>query len=547
MKRFFTIVFGVLAVALVLTRLSEPDSRSELPVIYWMIDPAPVRGQHIRLFENWQVKNGHCTEHVLKTPAQVETFRGRRWTEVVATCIRESNDQGAAVLDGTITAAQLPVTIRVPKCELRLNPATAGGYNATSKRLTEAVSGVASEIMEIYDSSVLFMASGGMAADVTDDARRLGFSTDKTYAGLEGNLTYNGRQYSFPRSAYTYMLFVNKDTFARFGQPLPPKRWSIEEFEARGKAFMAAANPPGERRKHFFVNQMSWIELMQTMGLDIYNETMTRCVFNDPRAVRALALYKKWRDVDHLMPSDAELESLSTGAGGWGAQLELFANGTYAMARGGRWSLMGYRRFEKPVQMAVVEPPNGGLPYSTLYCGKPIIYAGGKQKNRDLATLFLAFYASEDYSMQIARDADGLPPVPEYTQTEEFVRPAAYTNEWGCHEMFAENAINHGVGAAQNPFVDSAALHGVLQISDRVLAGQATPEEVAREIEERTNRRIDLAVNEDPKLLAKYKEACKIQELIEQYRREERPVPREWVTNPFHRYVYERNGWLEKN
>lgn len=61
----------VLAIALVITNWLGPEMRSEVPIIYWVIDPAPARGEHIRLFELWQIKNGHCTEHVLRTPADV--------------------------------------------------------------------------------------------------------------------------------------------------------------------------------------------------------------------------------------------------------------------------------------------------------------------------------------------------------------------------------------------------------------------------------------------------------------------------------------------
>ncbi|MDA0323620.1 MAG: hypothetical protein O2923_13025 [Verrucomicrobia bacterium] len=117
MKKLFATAFIVLAAALGITRWTEPDLRSEVPIIYWVIDPAPVRGEHIRLFELWQIKAGHCTEHRLATPADVEAFRARRWSPVIATAIREGNEIGSALLDGTLPADRLPVTIRVPKTE----------------------------------------------------------------------------------------------------------------------------------------------------------------------------------------------------------------------------------------------------------------------------------------------------------------------------------------------------------------------------------------------------------------------------------------------
>jgi len=542
MKTLFATILVALAAALLLTRLSEPDLRSEVPIIYWVIDPAPVRGEHIRLFELWQVKNGHCTEHRLTTSAEVEAFRQRRWSPVIAAAIREGNEQGGAVLDGTITTDRLPVTIRVPKTEMRLDAAS----NDMSKKIVQSVSGIAGDVMEVYaDGNVQFMAKGGLAADVTEDAKRLGFPPEATYLGLEAAMTYNGRQYSFPRNPNTTMYWVNKETFAWFGQPLPPKRWSIEEFEERGKAFVAAANPPGERRKHFFVSGVNWVGLLRTLGVDVFNETMTRCVLDDPRTARAMALVHKWTEEDHLIPTSADRASFATQSGGWGGGPgQLFANGSFAMLASGRYQLMQFRRFEKPIQLAVVEPPNGGIPCNGLYSGEAIVYRGSK--HLDLAKLFLAFYASEDYSLQIVRDGDGLPPIPKYTQTEEFLRPAAYTNEWGCHEVLAENAIEHGVADSFSPFIEyRSGMQCIWMASDGVWVERTTPEDAAHDMTERVNRKIDLTVKDNPRLLAQYEEACKTQERIEQYRSEGRPAPRAWVTNPYHRYVYERTGGLE--
>ena len=76
------------------TRLSEPELHSEVPIIYWVIDPAPVRAEHIRLFELWQIKNGHCTEHRIMNVAELDAFRRRKWSPVIATAIREGNEKG---------------------------------------------------------------------------------------------------------------------------------------------------------------------------------------------------------------------------------------------------------------------------------------------------------------------------------------------------------------------------------------------------------------------------------------------------------------------
>lgn len=542
MKSLFAIALVALAAALLLTHWSEPDLRSEVPILYWVIDPAPVRSEHIRLFELWQIKSGHCTEHRVSTPAEADTFRRRHWSPVIAQAIREGNAAGGVLLDGTLAASALPVTIRVPRAELRLDAAS----NDMSKKLIQGVSGVAGDVMEVYgDGNVQYMASGGLVADVTEDAKRLGFAPDATYPAMESAITYNGRQFSFPRNPVTMMLWVNKETFAKYGQPLPPKRWTVEEFEARGKDFVAAANPQGQRRMVFFADYVDLFSLRRTFGIDVFNETMTRCVLDDPRTVRAYALMYKWTEEDHLFPNSADRASFATQAAGWGGGSgQLFANGNFGMLYSGRYQLMQLRQFEKPLQLAVVEPPHGGFPCNNFFSGQATVYRGSR--HLDLAKLFLAFYASEDYSMQIVKDGDGLPPIPKYTQTEEFLHPKAYTNEWGCHEVLAENAIRDAISGTFSPFVQyGVVMQSEWTVSSAVSAGRLSPEAAAREVAGRINRQINLSLADNPGLRKRYDEACAIQSRIEAYRKEGRRVPAAWVTNPYHQRVYRMNEWLE--
>ena len=543
MKSLFTIALIVLGAALLLTRWSEPDMRSDVPVLYWVIDPAPVRAEHIRLFHRWQIDSGNCTEHELKDSADVESFRHRRWSPGIAQTIREGNDQGAAILDGTVPSARLPLTVRVPKAELRLDAAS----NDMSKKLIQGVSGVAGDIMEAYGSGgVQYLASGGLVADLTDDARRLGFGPEMTYPALQPAFSYEGRQYAFPRNPNTEMYWVNKDTFARYGQPLPPRRWTIEEFEARGKAFVAAANPEGQRRTAFFADRVDIFQMRRSLGLDVFNETLTRCVLDDERCARIYALILKWVEVDHILPSNADRASFSTQAGGWGSLTgQLFANGTIGLLLSGRYQLMQFRNLT-PLPLAVVEPPNGGFPNTSFGSGEATVYRGSKYP--ELAVLFLAFYASEAYSMQIVRDGDGLPPIPKYTLTGEYLYPADYTNEWGCHEVFATDALHNAIVTSFSPFVQAGVVERYeWMMLGAVLAGRMTPGTAAREIADRINREIELAVEENPGLQVEYEVACSVQERIEQYRRDDRPVPAAWVRNPFLQRVYTEHGWLERD
>ncbi len=542
MKLLFAGAIVVLAAALAITRWSEPEMRSEVPVIYWVIDPAPVRAEHIRLFHLWQLKSGHFSQHRLSSPEDVETFRRRRWSAAMRKAIIEGNDLGAAVLAGTLPAASLPLSLRVPKVEMRLDAAS----NDMSKKLIQGVSGVAGDVMELYgNGGVQYLASGGLLADLTEDAQRLGFGPEVTYPALAPAITYNGRQYSFPRNPNTTLYWVNKETFARHGQPLPPRRWTFEEFEARGKAFVAAANPPGERRTVFFANWVDIFQVHRSLGLGQFNETMTRCILDDPRCAQAFALIYKWVYEDRLLPSSADLASFATQAGGGAPAGQLFANGNFAMLLSGRYQLMQFRQLE-PIELAVVELPHGGFPCSSFSSGQGTVYRGSRHP--ELAKLFMAFYASEEYSMQIVGDGDGLPPIPRYTQTEAYLRPAEYPNEWGCHEVFADDALHNGIAVSYSPFVQTETVTNLqYQMCGAVLAKRATPADAARELAARVNREIDLTIQESPKLRAQYEQAVKLQARIDAYRRDGRPVPASWIADPFQRRLYQARGWLEES
>jgi len=99
------------------------------------------------------------------------------------------------------------------------------------------------------------------------------------------------------------------------------------------------------------------------------------------------------------------------------------------MFRCGRYGLIQLREFSlerrkdnRPaLQLAVSEPPHGGFPNTSTGTRAAAVYKGGK--HRDLAKYFLAYLASEDYNMNIVRDADALPPNPAVTKSEAYLRP----------------------------------------------------------------------------------------------------------------------------
>jgi len=487
MKFFLGISLLCLVLASVITYKLMPEAKSKLPILYWVTDPNPARELQIDIFHKWLEKNGY------------------------------------------------------PRFELRVDAANCDA----SKIVVQGVSGVAGDIIDYGGGNQIdFYTSVGLLEDVTDDAKKLGFGLEKTYPTIGDDITVQGRQYVFPCNVSANLLWINKATFEKYGQPIPPSRWTVEDFEKAGKAFVEKANEGRKQREVFFVNSINNENLLHSLGLDYFNETLTACVLDDRRYVKTLKLQYKWMYEDHLIPTGAEQSSFDTQSGYGGPIFQMFNNGNYAMIGSGRYALIQFRKFGN-MNLAVTEPPHLGYPVAGIMARSSGVYAAGK--NRKLAKYFLAYLASEDYNMNIVMDADSLPPNPVFTKREEFLKPKKYPNEWGCHEMFVRAALDIAVASSRSPFVlPTVCMRHIRFYEDQFINDRVTADDTARLVTIRVNEEIERSLLENPGLQPLYKEQVEIQKKIEIYRRAGKKVPSSWLSNPFHKKYYRDMGWIEE-
>ena len=497
MKYFFSIVFGALVIAAVVTRLTAPDMRSDVPVLYWATGLNPARYEQVDLFHEWLVEQGYTTA------------------------------------DGR------------PMLELRLD--TAGG--AADKRIIQGVSGVAADIMDAAEPS--HFASIGICADVTEAAQRLGFDMSATYPALEDMLTADGRQYGFPCNVGTVAFWANGDTFARYGMDPPPPRWDVQTFERMGREFVRRANPPGRRQTIFFAGAPGgWVGLnllrvmMRDQGFDSFNETLTRCTLGAGGLALALERIHRWTYDYRLFPTAADEASFAAESAFGFAGYSLFMQGNYAMLMTGRWLLILMREAERPPRVSVALFPYDDFPNSIMHARAAVVYEGGP--NKALAALFLAFLASDKYNESIVRTPDALPPNPRWTHTEAYRRPAAFPNEWGAHEVPAAAAETIAIGPTISPYVSSAVVdREMTRALQAVMANLLSPEEAAREAEQRVHAAMVQTLRESGTLRARHEGDADIQRTIDARRTAGDPVARASLRNPFYRRYYAHRGWLE--
>lgn len=497
MKYLFACILLALIAASVLTKTTEPDLRTDVPVLYWISDPNPLRAEQIRLFHEWLVASGHTTP------------------------------------DGK------------PCIELRLDSSNRGA----NKQLIQGVSGVAGDIM---DCDIVEFQGYGLLADVTDAARKYGYDMSHTHRALAPLLTVDGRQYGFPCNVWVMNYWVNVDTFKRYGMDPPPGEWDFETFERIGKEFMKRANPRGKRRTVFFsTSAFGWKTnflvpiMLRTQGLSIFNETMTRCVLDDERYARVLALLKKWTYEDHILPTAADEASFSAEAGYGGSEFSLFMHGHYGMIPIGRWLLIKVRQAAHRPRLAVSRVPCEDFPNTTIATRAAGVYVGSP--HRAEAALFLAFLASKEYNEHIAEAVDSQTPDPRYMRAEHILRPPGHRNEWGCHEAALEAADTIAIVLRPSPFVPPQVVFRAMRRAlEQVMNGSATPTEAAAEAAQRINDDIGLILRESAALERKHRRACEVQKKIDEYRRRGQPVPLEWIANPYHRRYYVFKGWSEE-
>lgn len=499
MKHLFVLFALLLALASLGVYWSAPDMQSDVPVIYWVSDNNPAREAQIALFEKWMIDNGY------------------------------------------------------PPVDMRLDASN----NDISKKVIQGVSGVGGDNMDLgAGRDVRYLQAVGLLKDVTEDGLASGFSPDRTWRAVAPELTVPDRetgelrQFAFPCNVSVGMFWANVATFEQYGLSAPPRRWTFEQFEEIGKAFVTAANPEGIRARVFFANSVSPGIMRMSLGLSEFNETLTASTLDDPRQVEVLERLYKWMYVDRLLPTAADSASFATEAGYGGSSLQLFNSGRFAMVNIGRYALIQFREFnhqrraagEPLLKLSVSEPPHGIMPVTNALTRCNAVYIGSNHP--ELATRFLEFLGSEEYNMHIVRDADALPPSPQYTQTRAYTHPPDYPEEWGVHEPFAEAMRDIAVGGAYSPFVlPSTAQRLEREAQEAFVAGQVSASGAARLAAASINNEIQRTLRENPDMKPRYEMLVARQKEIDRLRAAGEPVPLEWIDNPLHQRYYQEKGW----
>lgn len=278
--------------------------------------------------------------------------------------------------------------------------------------------------------------------------------------------------------------------------------------------------------------------------MSLYNETLTGSRINDPAYHQALETLYRWTNEYHLIPTEQEEQAFALEASGRQARIALFARGNYALLKSGRFAAMTLREYP-PINLGASYFPSFGFENTYITSAVVSLYADANHK--DLAYQFFRFLTSEPYNMKAVRAGASLPPAPEYTRSDLFSRPPGHPNEWGAHEVFVEAAETVAIPLEVSPFI----LPHIGQRTESMavesfMAGRISAEEAGLIAQTRLNQIIAQNLKDRPDLRAEYDRRLVIQQKIDARRAGGKPIPEDWIYNPFHRAFYAKKGLIEE-
>jgi len=183
----------------------------------------------------------------------------------------------------------------------------------------------------------------GVAWDVTEAAGRMGFSMrDKVWPASVGEISHEGRQYSYPCNVNVNILIYNKNLFDRFQIPCPSGEMSWKEFAdlaARMTRISSSA-----RDTIYGATWLGWSTYFDSLRGEYFSPDGTRILVAGEEMQTAFRMHHEDLFERRITPSSLEMKVMSA-QGGWGAgSMNMFADGRFAMIVAGKWTLITFRR-----------------------------------------------------------------------------------------------------------------------------------------------------------------------------------------------------------
>ena len=315
------------------------------------------------------------------------------------------------------------------------------------------------------------LAEAGLVMDLTDAYEENDW---EVYDFAKDRVTVDGKIYGIPGELETIGLYYNKDIFADLGLEEPQ---SLDDLDAAAQTIqdegiipMAVGDKEGWEGGHL---------LSMALSSDVGSEGMQALIDGDeswdsPEVVSALELWQNYNEAGYLPESPTSVDYDNSTA--------LFYSGDAAMIPTGSW-LVGEIDDNAKFEVGFIPfpaPDGPGIFTSGLGSGP---YVSATTEKTDAAMKFLDFLASEEHGAWTIENLHTIPPRPVDTADLDITPLNAQVVE-DTADLAAGGDFGYNIDVLTSDVFNEALYNGV----QSVFTGQATPEEVASDLQAASER-----------------------------------------------------------
>ncbi|MFI6349167.1 ABC transporter substrate-binding protein [Streptomyces sp. NPDC050560] len=254
--------------------------------------------------------------------------------------------------------------------------------------VTARMGGKVPDVIESIDTLVNQLSSSKVTTDLTPYLARKenGVSAGSflpQFLGAYRPLSDSGRVEGVPVGADTYVLYYNKDLFARYHVPLPTDSWTYDDMYAASKAITRAAKGKAFGMVQTDLQQGEYNPVIDAFGGYVYDKAKHRTGIGEPAAVKAWKyLLKPYQDGTFAPYEIGSSPSAPT-----------FQSGRVAMLLGARKNVPTFRQqLDADWDVAPVPTIRGKRPIGGGSYGLAI---SSTSRHKDAAWSFLSWFYTE--------------------------------------------------------------------------------------------------------------------------------------------------------
>lgn len=283
----------------------------------------------------------------------------------------------------------------------------ASADDTTAKEVTALKSNTEPNVIIGQDPSALpLLAESGKIVDLKQS---LSAETQRLYPGIRSSLFYKGKQLGMALGGVgDYVLFYNKDDFAKAHISKPPATWAELESDA------IKLSDPASRHYGIYIplGSSEWISymwegLLWANGGQFLNADNTKTAFDSKAGVDALTTWVNLIGKDHAAPTNSYAQ-----AGSYDGA-PAFAGHVVSMIIEGQWALATFRQAKINFGVAPFPAGTSGKSSTGIGIGVATVFDKGNSAANNAAITFVKWLAQPAQGAYLTAFSSGLPSSPD--------------------------------------------------------------------------------------------------------------------------------------